>query len=87
MEKYLKCDISEGVFSTESAVGFKDFNGRMISGFFPNEYIKGDKLKVEVLESEKNKSLIRSIFPDTAGYGFFGESAFYVNNKLLSDIV
>jgi len=82
---YLKCDISDGMFSTEKGVTFKDIEGNEISGFWPNEYIKDNKLlEIRVFEAEKNKSFIRGPFQESGGYGFFQGSGFYVNNDLLS---
>ncbi len=87
MKKYLECEISEGMFSTEKGVEFKDINNKLISGFFPNESIKNHKLEVVVVQIKENKSLIRGPISNSGGYGFFQGSAFYVNNNLLSDMV
>ncbi|MCL5018466.1 MAG: hypothetical protein M1416_01715, partial [Candidatus Pacearchaeota archaeon] len=82
---YLKCDISEGMFSNEKVVGFTNVDGNSVSGFFPNEIIKGDKLEVIILESGEKKSLIQ---PKICGrdYEFWGPHPrqVYVNNNLLS---
>lgn len=83
--KYLRCDIFEGMFSSEKGVEFEDVDGKPVSGFFPNEFIKGDKLEIKVVRLGKDNSLICAPFPDSGGYGFFQGSCFYVNNNLLSD--
>lgn len=82
---YLKCDISEGMFSSEKGVSFKDLNGRLISGFFQNEYIKDNKLlEIKVIEFGKNKSFICPPCSESDGYRFFQGSGFYVDSKLIS---
>ncbi len=85
MVKYLKCDVFEGMFSSEKGIEFHDISGKLISGFFPNKLIKEDKLEIKVVESGKDKSLIRVKFSDSGGYGFFQGNCFYVDNNLLSD--
>jgi hypothetical protein len=83
---YLKCEISEGIFSSEKGVSFKDINGRNISGFFQNEYIKNNKLlEIRVAKIGKDKSLICPPCPENDGYRFFQGNAFYVDNKLISE--
>ncbi len=85
MVNYLKCDVSEGMLSSEKGVEFHDINGKLISGFFPNKLIKENNLEIQVINSWKDKSLIRAKFPDSGGYGFFQGSGFYVNNNLISE--
>ena len=82
---YLKCDISEGMFSNEKLIQFKDINNKEIFGFWPNETIKENNLEIRIIESDKNKSLIRGPFTDSGGYGFFQGRTFYVDNKLISE--
>jgi hypothetical protein len=82
---YLKCDISEGMFSNEKGVSFKDIEGNTISGFWPDGFIKDGLLEIKVAEIKKDKSLIFGPFPDCGGYGFFQGSGFYVDNKLIRD--
>lgn len=82
---YLKCEVSEGMFSTERGISFKDIEGKEISGFWPDSFIKGNRLEIQLIESGKDKSLICGPFPDCGGYGFFQGSCFYVDNNLISD--
>jgi len=81
---YLKCKVSEGMFSNEKLVSFQDINNREISGFWPSDCTKNGLLEVRVAETGKNKSLIFGPFTDCGGYGFFPGRGFYVTNDLLS---
>lgn len=82
---YLKCEISEGMFSNEKIVSFKDINGRDISGFWSDDCLKNGLLEVQLIDSEKDKSLITGPFSASSGYGFFQGNFFYVDNNLISD--
>jgi hypothetical protein len=73
---YLKCDISDGMFSSEKHILFKDAEDKPICGFLQNESVKGDKLEVKVIETKENKSLIQVPFSDYP-------LDVYVNNNLV----
>ena len=81
---YLKCEVSEGIFSNEIIVKFKDVKGNNISGCWPSNCTKNGLLEVRVAETGKDKSLILGPFLDCGGYGFFPGKGFYVSNDLLS---
>ncbi|OGJ13103.1 hypothetical protein A3K82_03655 [Candidatus Pacearchaeota archaeon RBG_19FT_COMBO_34_9] len=82
-KSYLKCEVSEGMFSNEKGVSFKDIKGRDIPGFWPNDCIKNGLLEVRVFEVGKENSLIFGPFTDGGGYGFFQGRGFYVSNDLI----
>lgn len=79
IKKYLKCDISEGMSSTQKSVKFYDIYGNEVSGKFPNESFENGKLEIGVVGYGNGNSLIYS--PE----GFQGKCCFRVNNELLID--
>lgn len=81
---YLTCKIDEGMFSNEKIVSFQDINNRDISGFWPSDCTKENKLEVRIDTEEKDRVLIRGPFAASGSYGFWQGNSFWVNGNLLS---
>jgi hypothetical protein len=77
MTAFLKCEVSPGMFSHERGVTVATSDGRNISGFFPVECIDEEKqlLKVEIIEAQFHKYLVRVPGFPADTYGFIGTTS------------
>ena len=55
---YLKCNVIKTPRRAERAINFRDVEGRNIIGVFPKSRVRNNKIKVMVLSTEENKTLI-----------------------------
>ncbi len=59
MKVYLKnIKIDRGCFSSEKAVIYTDYNDKVMSGFFGDDYIKDGGLEVSVIDMEEDWAFV-----------------------------
>ncbi|PIR69252.1 MAG: hypothetical protein COU47_04110 [Candidatus Niyogibacteria bacterium CG10_big_fil_rev_8_21_14_0_10_46_36] len=79
--------VSRGMFSEEKLVSFKDVNGKVASGFYPDGYIQDGSLIVDILSEREDAYLVTVRGMQCGGYGFFQGSNFWVSKDLIGEEV